>query len=136
MGEAIDDNGQLIQVSAKPQIYHAIKYLAEFFVRFLPGAKCSVCTNSLVSDLRSGVDAQGMLPERAFCGHWFHSKCFDNYINEPPFKRECPTEGCTKVLASNNFPVHAISVKQREKRWLQNQQKEGEMEELEKLFGF
>ena len=71
-----------------------------------------------MSDLRKGVDDEGMMPERAFCGHWLHVKCFDEYINLPPFKRECPFEGCTKILASKDFEVDDVSVKQREKKWL------------------
>ena len=92
--------------------------MAEFFVRFLPSAVCEVCKNPLATDLKEGKDNDGMMPERAFCGHWIHNRCFDEYINEPPFKRECPTGGCGKALASDAFPVDNVSVKQREKRWL------------------
>jgi len=56
MGESLGDDGQVIMVNAKPQIYHAVKYLAEYFVRFLPAAMCAICKNLLVSDLRRGVD--------------------------------------------------------------------------------
>ena len=104
---------------AKPQIYHAIKYLADYFVRFLPAAICMHCSNPLQTDLRVGATDESMMPVRAFCGHWLHSKCFEEYINEPPFKRECPTEGCTKVLASNEFPVDEVSVRMREKKYRQ-----------------
>ncbi len=120
MAESLDDDGQIVQALAKPQIHHAIKYMAEYFVRFLPSAVCEVCKNPLATDLKVGKDDQGMMPERAFCGCWLHRVCFDKYINEPPFKRECPTSGCGKVLASNDFEVDATSVKQREKKWLQN----------------
>ena len=72
-----------------------------------------------MTNLRAGVDSNGMMPERAFCGHWFHTKCFEEFINEPPFKRDCPADGCSKKLASTNFPIDETSVKQREKRWLQ-----------------
>jgi len=43
MAESLDVDGQLIQVSAKPQIYHAIRYMADYFVRFIPQAKCAKC---------------------------------------------------------------------------------------------
>jgi len=52
----LDDRGQVIQVLGKPQIYHAINYLAHYFVRFLPSATCAHCRNSLMTDLRKGVD--------------------------------------------------------------------------------
>lgn len=76
-----------------------------------------------------------MLPERAFCGHWLHSRCFDEYINLPPFKRECPFEDCSKILASTNYEVDATSVKQREKKWLQQASRDGEVDEMNRLFG-
>ena len=100
MAQSLGNDGQVVQVNAKPQIFHAVKYLAEYFVRFLPSAMCAICENKLMSDLRKGVDDEGMMPERAFCGHWFHVKCMYEFVNEPPFKRECPVGGCSKILAS------------------------------------
>ena len=52
MAASLDTDGQIVQVSAKPQIHHAIKYMADFFVRFLPSAVCVICQNSLVTDLQ------------------------------------------------------------------------------------
>lgn len=100
----LDGNGMINKVSAKPQLYHAINFLANYFVRFLPTAVCVICGNRLVTDLKKGnKDFHEMVPERAFCGHWFHSKCIEDMINEPPFKHQCPYEGCEQTLASNNF---------------------------------
>ena len=48
----LDENGQLIIVGAKPQIYHAVKYMADYFVRFIPSAVCVICQNQLMTDLR------------------------------------------------------------------------------------
>jgi len=73
MAASIDSSsGQVIQASAKPQIFHAVKYMAEYVVRFIPAAMCTHCNNQLMTDLRQGIDSQGMMPERAFCGHWLH----------------------------------------------------------------
>ena len=41
MSSSLGDDGQIVKVNAKPQIFHAIKYLAEYFVRFLPSAICA-----------------------------------------------------------------------------------------------
>ena len=109
--------------------------MADYFVRFIPGAMCAHCNNQLMTDLRKGVDDQGMMPERAFCGHWLHTRCFEEFINTPPFKQICPFAGCTKALASNDFPVDAVTVKQREKKWLQREQKAGELDDVDSLFG-
>ena len=95
-----------------------MNYLANYFVRFLPSAKCLLCNEPLVTDIK-GKDKQGLMPERAFCGHWFHYKCIEEFVNTPQFKKECVHEGCTSFLASKNFPCDEKSVKSREKRWVQ-----------------
>ena len=135
MAASLDANGQVMSATAKPQIYHAIKYLADYFVRLIPSAVCPRCNNQLMTDLRQGVENQEMMPERAFCGHWLHVRCFEEFINTPPFKQICPVAGCGKFLASDQFPIDATHVKQREKKWLQLQQKAGEMDDVERLFG-
>lgn len=104
-------------------------------MRFLPSAACKVCNNSLVTNLQKGVDDEGMMPERAFCGHWFHYKCFGDYVAEPPYKRECPHEGCSMVMASPDFACDPSAVKNREKKWLQKQQHDSEQDQLSQLFG-
>jgi leucyl-tRNA synthetase len=47
MAESLDEFGQLNRTSALTQIYHVVNYLANFFVRFLPTAKCPVCLGDL-----------------------------------------------------------------------------------------
>ena len=75
------------------------------------------------------------MPERTFCGHWLHFACFEKFVNTKPFKRQCPFEGCDEVLGSNNFGCDEKSVKDREKRWTQDQSKKGEDDSLAALFG-
>ena len=111
MAASLDDRGQVNRVTAKPQIYHTINYLANYFVRFLPTAMCLHCNKRLVSNLQEGKDDEGMIPERAFCGHWLHYKCFYEYVNTEPFKRNCPHEGCEETLASAEFPCDKVAVK-------------------------
>jgi len=76
-----------------------------------------------------------MVPERLYCGHWFHYKCVEEYVNTEPFKRICPVEGCKEIAHSNNFKSDDISVKHREKRWVQEQARIGEEDDLDRLFG-
>ena len=45
MSASLDADGQVISNSARPQIYHAIKYFADYFVRFIPNAICVHCGN-------------------------------------------------------------------------------------------
>ena len=137
MNAALNEDGQINLLTAKPQIYHAINYLANYFVRFLPTAKCLLCGKKLVSNLKKeNKNYQAMMPERCFCGHWFHYGCLDEMIIEPPFTHECPHDGCKETLASNNFSANEQAVKEREKRWTQEQSKKGEEASIDKLFGF
>ena len=77
-----------------------------------------------------------MRPENSYCGHWMHFKCFEEYVSEPPFLRKCPAPLCEENFGSVNFKVDEISVKTREKAYMQYQQQKGEEDELNKLFGF
>lgn len=76
-----------------------------------------------------------MKPERLYCGHWFHNKCLDDFINEPPFARECPNDTCSEIVGNQKFPCDEISVKNREKLWSQEQARKGEENDIEKLLG-
>jgi len=62
--------GKLNTKTAKPSMYHLVNYLANYFVRFLPTAKCLHCNEKLVQKLKSAED--GKRPERSYCGHWMH----------------------------------------------------------------
>ena len=54
VSENLDKNGQLIQINALPQIHHAVNFLNNYFVKFLPTAKCVICGNRLLSKLTKG----------------------------------------------------------------------------------
>lgn len=118
---------------AKPSLYHAVNFLANYFVRFLPAAICLGCNKILVTKLKGADD--DMRPESSYCNHWMHFKCFEAYVNEPPFLRECPTPGCTEKFGSPNFKVDEAAVRSREKAYLQEQQKKGEEDDMERLLG-
>ena len=60
-----------------------------------------------------------MRPERSYCGHWMHYKCFEEFVNQPPFKRTCPHPECEEDFGSRNFPLDTTSVKSREKVYMQ-----------------
>jgi uncharacterized protein with PIN domain len=102
-------HGSMNRNSAQPQLYHTINYLANFFVRFLPKAQCEVCCKPLVTAVKN--DQSEMLPERGYCGHWLHKKCFIEYVEMPPFERTCPTYQCEEILACPEIPSDPVSVK-------------------------
>lgn len=76
-----------------------------------------------------------MRPEKSYCLHWMHYKCFEQYVNEPPFLRDCPVEGCTYKFGSPEFKVDEASVKSREKVYMQVEQKMGEEDDMYRLLG-
>ena len=77
-----------------------------------------------------------MRPENSYCGHWMHFKCFMEFVNEPPFLRVCPYPNCGENFGSSNFKIDEGTIKTREKAFLQEQQKRGEQEDMDKLLGF
>ena len=74
-------------------------------------------------------------PERSYCSHWMHYKCFEEFVNEPPFLRKCPVEKCDSHFGSPAFKIDVHSIKNREKVYMQNEQKRGEMDDIDKLLG-
>ena len=77
-----------------------------------------------------------LIPEQAYCGHWFHKPCFVTYVNKPPFNCKCPVEGCDEWLASIDIPADPSTVKNREKKFSMQQQHDAEQDDLDRLFGF
>lgn len=120
--------------SGQPSVYAVVDYIANKFVRYLPQAKCLGCQNSLAFKLKKGEE-DPMRPQRLYCGHWFHDKCLDEFVNTPPFARECPQEGCSQRVGNQKYPNDDISVKNREKQWSQDQARKGEMSDIDRLLG-
>jgi hypothetical protein len=86
-------NAKNINNAGKPSLLALTDFIANKFVRFLPQAKCLGCHASLGMKLKNGEDDL-MRPERLYCGHWFHNKCIDEFVNTPPFNSLCPSDGC------------------------------------------
>jgi hypothetical protein len=97
----------LIKVQALPQIHHAVNFLNNYFVKFLPTAKCNLCDKRLLSKLTKGEN-DPMYPERAYCGHWVHNKCFEKLASNPPFEGFCNEPGCGERLISKKFPCDKV----------------------------
>lgn len=66
---------------ARPSLYHVVDFLANYFVRFLPTAKCLGCNERLCMKLKKGMDEDEMRPEKSYCLHWMHYKCFEKFVN-------------------------------------------------------
>lgn len=64
-----------------------------------------------------------------------HSKCFEEYVNAPPFLRECPDPFCEFMWGNKNFKIDEGSVKSREKQYMQAEQKMGEEDDMYRILG-
>ena len=120
---------------ARPSLYFVVDYLANYFVRFLPQAKCLGCNQKLCCKLKLSIKEDEMRPEKSYCLHWMHFKCFETFVNTPPFLRDCPIEGCSYKFGSINFLIDEASVKSREKVYMQTEQKMGEEDDMNRLLG-
>ena len=136
MNDKLNKDGQIIQQNAQPQIYHAINFLANYFVRFLPKAKCRICDALLIQkiEVKKGKEDH-KFPDRPFCGHWVHQGCLIDVLSEPPFKTTCGAAECGEDLQSNRHPNDQQHCSNREKVWTQTQQKAAEEDDIDKLFG-
>jgi len=48
--------------------------------------------------------ARGARPIRTHCGCWYHHKCLNLFMTEPPFGEECLTEGCGRRVYHPDWP--------------------------------
>ena len=131
--EALGKKAVLNLATAKPSLYHVVRFLTLYFVRYLPSAKCPGCNKKLVCKIKSPEDKRR--PERAYCSHWMHYQCFEDYVSQPPFLRLCPVENCGQQMGSREFALDEHAVKNREKVYMQNEQKKGEMDDIDRLLG-
>ncbi len=44
------------------------------------------------------------MPVRVHCGHYYHTKCLDDYMTEPPFGRCCGVPGCDRPVYFTGYP--------------------------------
>ena len=127
--------GKLNEDTAEPSLYHVVNYLANYFVRFLPSAKCPHCHEPLVKKLKLSIKEDPFRPERSYCGHWMHYQCFEEFVNTPPFLRECPIEKCTAKFGSKNFLIDEGAVKSREKQYMKDEEQRGEEDDMYRVLG-
>jgi len=64
---ALKKGENMNEESAEPSIYHVVNFIANYFVRFLPAAKCMGCNEKLVCKLKESIETDLMRPERSYC---------------------------------------------------------------------
>eukprot|EP01029_Cantina_marsupialis_P020703 TRINITY_DN486_c0_g1_i1.p1 TRINITY_DN486_c0_g1~~TRINITY_DN486_c0_g1_i1.p1 ORF type:complete len:448 (+),score=141.24 TRINITY_DN486_c0_g1_i1:61-1404(+) len=118
--------------TAQSSLAAALKFFVESFVVRLPEEKCQVCRKRILpSDpmkakkLLEGDEENPLRPERVYCGHWFHHKCLDKFIREPPFGIACPS--CSERVYHPKWPS---DIKKLEKQWAKQQAKKRELSEV------
>lgn len=71
--------------------------------------------------------AKQQRPERVYCGCWYHHKCLDKYMTEPPFGAECAKVGCDRGRIYH--PDWPANVKELERAWAGKQARAREIED-------
>mmetsp|Transcript_42751 Transcript_42751/g.101484 ORF Transcript_42751/g.101484 Transcript_42751/m.101484 type:complete len:260 (-) Transcript_42751:516-1295(-) len=69
-----------------------------------------------------------MMPERLFCGHIYHLRCLETYINNPPFDKGCKV--CGQTLSHHKFCTDA---KVLESRWAFKEARQREIDDVKEL---
>lgn len=94
---------------------------------YLVGKGCSTTTSGGGGDTGVQQDkrkkeerkrAKAMRPMRCYCGCWYHYKCLDQFMREPPFGASCPTAGCGRRVFHPDWPD---DIKQLERAWASHQ---------------
>jgi hypothetical protein len=124
----------------QPSLLSLVLFLKEK-IQMLPDAKCPCCQSpafpsdpTLLQAIYSGASsssssssldakkerkqAKAMRPMRCYCGCWYHYKCLDKYMTEPPFGASCPTKGCGRQVFHPQWPSDR---KQLEREWARHQ---------------
>jgi len=117
----------------QPSLLALVTFLKER-IQLVPNAKCPCC-NSLalledpsklkalyVSSSECKTDkeknerkqARAMRPVRTYCGCWYHYKCLNTFMTEPPFGASCPSPGCGRRVFHPDWPD---DIKQLERAW-------------------
>lgn len=70
--------------------------------------------------------AKAARPMRTHCGCWYHHKCLNTFMIEPPFGDGCLTEGCGSRVYHPEWPDDS---NQLERSWARKMARKREMED-------
>lgn len=112
-----------------------VEFLVFNFMQRLVSESCLVCEKRILPRDPSRAEAiikkkDPKRPERVLCGHWFHWRCLDEWMTQPPFGKCCPK--CPEVpLYHPDWPA---DTKKLERAWANKQNKERELNEVADCF--
>uniref|UniRef100_A0A061R5L2 Upf0668 protein n=1 Tax=Tetraselmis sp. GSL018 TaxID=582737 RepID=A0A061R5L2_9CHLO len=114
----------------QPSLWPAVSFLYHECLVPLVTERCSVCEKHLVpSDPARILQVpRYMMPERLFCGHIYHLRCLETYINNPPFDKGCKV--CGQTLSHHKFCTDA---KVLESRWAFKEARQREIDDVKEL---
>lgn len=121
-----------------PALFLIANFLCNTFVHRLTKEPCLVCQELLLPSeppsplavaTKSKPPKNELRPERVFCGHWYHWKCLNQLLTTPPFDKPC--NACQRPLY---HPDWNPDLKNREKKWMNKQNKQRELEEVMDCF--
>lgn len=127
--------------SPQPHINDVLKFLISDTGHRYPKEECVLCKKQGFNQNPADVvrNPKGALfVTRLYCGHIFHYKCLNEYMNKPPFKnfqggKKCPWEKCDNRVYHDKW---AVSPEILEKRWGKKMEDNRELYDLEEfLYG-
>eukprot|EP00118_Oscarella_pearsei_P004439 m.19008 g.19008 ORF g.19008 m.19008 type:complete len:334 (+) comp27771_c0_seq5:312-1313(+) len=122
-----------------PSLREATHFLVKECARPVVSEKCYVCNKkALPEDPKDAItDPSGDLHvERIYCGHFYHYKCLDKYLQTPPFKggKLCAKAGCGRRIFHDKWKA-SRDPKLAEDRWAHQEAKKRELNEVIDFLG-
>ncbi len=118
-----------VSETAQPSLFAAAKYLVEDYATRLPVEPCQACKNNVFpADPENEAlknPRSERRPLRAFCGHWLHWNCLNDWLTTPPFVRQCPA--CARRIWHPDWPE---DYKQLEKAWQNKEARKREISDV------
>ncbi|KAG2451417.1 hypothetical protein HYH02_004016 [Chlamydomonas schloesseri] len=120
----------------RPSLWAAVSYLGSRCVGLLCEGRCVACGKRLLPSDPAKQDQvpPGMhLLRLVTCGHFFHHKCIEGFLAEPPFGRDgCPVPGCGERVSHHKLVTEPQVL---EARWAGRQARRREIEDAASILG-
>lgn len=126
------------KLSEPPVVANTLLPMARHFVDELAGRYpkevCPICKKRMLPEIPSDDTIPRSMSARfirLWCGHLYHGKCLQDYLETPPFHKAkvCPSAGCGKRIFHQKFKT-AGNVKLAEERWAHKMAHKREIQEI------